>query len=103
MKYSARMTDMTLCPKFYGPVPHVGGPVLPLPITCLIGGLPANESTLPVCHVWQPPNYSDGHPEYSDQWYAAGLYRGYGRNQWRRTDHGLPDRTGGLRKDLASP
>lgn len=39
---AARITDMHICPLFTGPVPHVGGPILPPGgITVLIGGLPA--------------------------------------------------------------
>ena len=42
MKPSARITDMHTCPMFTGPVPHVGGPVLPPGApTVLIGNLPA--------------------------------------------------------------
>lgn len=26
---AARITDMHVCPMFNGPVPHVGGPILP--------------------------------------------------------------------------
>jgi uncharacterized Zn-binding protein involved in type VI secretion len=39
---AARITDMHVCPMFNGPIPHVGGPILPpggIPV--LIGGLPA--------------------------------------------------------------
>jgi uncharacterized Zn-binding protein involved in type VI secretion len=39
---AARVTDMHVCPMFTGPVPHVGGPILPpCAITVLIGSLPA--------------------------------------------------------------
>jgi uncharacterized Zn-binding protein involved in type VI secretion len=39
---AARITDMHLCPMSTGPVPHVGGPILPPGApTVLIGGLPA--------------------------------------------------------------
>jgi uncharacterized Zn-binding protein involved in type VI secretion len=39
---AARITDMHACPMFTGPVPHVGGPILPPgAVTVLIGGLPA--------------------------------------------------------------
>jgi uncharacterized Zn-binding protein involved in type VI secretion len=39
---AARITDMHLCPMATGPVPHVGGPILPPGApTVLIGGLPA--------------------------------------------------------------
>ena len=39
---AARITDMHVCPIFTGPVPHVGGPILPPGgVTVLIGSLPA--------------------------------------------------------------
>lgn len=42
MPPAARISDMHTCPLFNGPVPHVGGPVLPPGSpTVLIGGLPA--------------------------------------------------------------
>ena len=42
MPPAARITDMHVCPMFTGPVPHVGGPILPPGApTVLIGGLPA--------------------------------------------------------------
>lgn len=42
MPPAARITDMHVCPMTSGPVPHVGGPVLPPgAVTVLIGGLPA--------------------------------------------------------------
>jgi uncharacterized Zn-binding protein involved in type VI secretion len=42
MPPAARITDMHVCPMTTGPVPHVGGPVLPPgTVTVLIGGLPA--------------------------------------------------------------
>jgi uncharacterized Zn-binding protein involved in type VI secretion len=42
MPPAARLTDMHTCPMVTGPVPHVGGPILPpcCP-TVIIGGLPA--------------------------------------------------------------
>ncbi|MBW8270581.1 PAAR domain-containing protein [Caldovatus aquaticus] len=48
---AARVTDMHVCPLFNGPVPHVGGPVLPPGgVTVLIGGLPAARvSDLALC------------------------------------------------------
>jgi uncharacterized Zn-binding protein involved in type VI secretion len=42
---AARATDMHTCPMCTGPVPHVGGPVLPGQMTVLIGGLPAARAT----------------------------------------------------------
>jgi len=42
MPPAARIGDMHTCPMFNGPVPHVGGPVLPPGTpTVLIGGMPA--------------------------------------------------------------
>jgi len=39
---AARITDMHVCPMLTGPVPHVGGPILPPGCpTVLIGGMPA--------------------------------------------------------------
>ncbi|MGH8014219.1 MAG: PAAR domain-containing protein [Candidatus Binataceae bacterium] len=46
MPPAARVTDMHTCPMTDGPVPHVGGPILPPGcITVLIGGLPAARIT----------------------------------------------------------
>ena len=42
MPPAARVTDMHTCPMATGPVPHVGGPILPPGApTVLIAGLPA--------------------------------------------------------------
>lgn len=42
MPPAARVNDMHVCPASNGPVPHVGGPVLPPgEATVLIGGMPA--------------------------------------------------------------
>lgn len=42
MMPAARVGDMHVCPAVNGPVPHVGGPVIPPgAVTVLIGGLPA--------------------------------------------------------------
>ncbi len=39
---AARITDMHVCPMMTGPVPHVGGPILPPgAFTTLIGKMPA--------------------------------------------------------------
>jgi uncharacterized Zn-binding protein involved in type VI secretion len=41
-KPAARVSDMHTCPMSNGPVPHVGGPILPMgPVLVMIGGLPA--------------------------------------------------------------
>lgn len=42
MPPAARVADMHVCPMFTGPVPHVGGPILPPGCpTVLIGFMPA--------------------------------------------------------------
>lgn len=42
MGMAARMGDMHTCPMTTGPVPHVGGPVMPPGCpTVMIGGMPA--------------------------------------------------------------
>ena len=46
MPPAARVTDMHTCPMADGPVPHVGGPILPpCEPTVLIGYLPAARVT----------------------------------------------------------
>jgi uncharacterized Zn-binding protein involved in type VI secretion len=46
MPPAARVSDMHVCPMFNGPVPHVGGPILPPGCpTVLIQGLPAARVT----------------------------------------------------------
>jgi uncharacterized Zn-binding protein involved in type VI secretion len=43
---AARVSDMHTCPMFTGPVPHVGGPILPPGCpTVLIASLPAARAT----------------------------------------------------------
>ncbi len=52
---AARITDMHVCPMFTGPVPHVGGPIMPPgAITVLIGKLPAARITNTVTCVGPP-------------------------------------------------
>ena len=48
---AARVTDMHVCPMVTGPVPHVGGPIMPPGcLTVLIGKLPAARMTdMAVC------------------------------------------------------
>jgi len=42
MPPAARVGDMHVCPMLTGPVPHVGGPLIPSgPPTVVIGGMPA--------------------------------------------------------------
>lgn len=42
MPAAARVGDMHICPASNGPVPHVGGPIMPPgAATVLIGGMPA--------------------------------------------------------------
>jgi uncharacterized Zn-binding protein involved in type VI secretion len=46
MPPAARITDMHTCPMVTGPVPHVGGPILPPGCpTVMIGSLPAARAT----------------------------------------------------------
>jgi uncharacterized Zn-binding protein involved in type VI secretion len=56
MPFAARITDMHVCPLSTGPVPHVGGPILPPGApNVLIGGLPAARVTdLCVCTAPAP-------------------------------------------------
>lgn len=58
---AARITDMHICPMCTGPVPHVGGPILPPGlVTVLIGKLPAARvSDMAVC-VGPPDNIVKG-------------------------------------------
>ncbi|MFM7131881.1 MAG: PAAR domain-containing protein [bacterium] len=53
---AARITDMHTCPMFTGPVPHVGGPILPPGVpTVLIMNLPAATMT-GMCVCVGPPD-----------------------------------------------
>ena len=51
MPPAARVGDMHVCPMFNGPVPHVGGPIMPPGApTVMIGGMPAaNVGTMCTC------------------------------------------------------
>jgi uncharacterized Zn-binding protein involved in type VI secretion len=56
MPPAARVGDMHTCPMFNGPVPHVGGPILPPGCpTVLIGGMPAARAT-DMCTCVGPPD-----------------------------------------------
>jgi uncharacterized Zn-binding protein involved in type VI secretion len=56
MPPAARVSDMHVCPMFTGPVPHVGGPILPPGApTVLIGGLPAARVS-DMCTCTGPPD-----------------------------------------------
>ncbi len=56
MPPAARVADMHVCPMSTGPVPHVGGPVLPPgEPTVLIGGMPAATVT-GMCTCTGPPD-----------------------------------------------
>lgn len=56
MMPAARVSDMHVCPMFTGPVPHVGGPILPPgAVTVLIGNLPAARVT-DMCTCVGPPD-----------------------------------------------
>lgn len=60
---AARITDNVVCPAFTGPVPHVGGPILPPgAVTVLIGKMPAARiSDMNVC-VGPPGVVAAGSP-----------------------------------------
>lgn len=46
MPPAARITDMHTCPAFNGPVPHVGGPIIPACCpTVITGGMPQARVT----------------------------------------------------------
>lgn len=57
MPMAARISDMHVCPMVEpGPVPHVGGPILPPGApTVLIGGLPA-ATVGDICTCTGPPD-----------------------------------------------
>jgi uncharacterized Zn-binding protein involved in type VI secretion len=56
MPPAARVSDMHTCPMFNGPVPHVGGPILPPGVpTVLIAGLPA-ATVGSMCTCVGPPD-----------------------------------------------
>ncbi|WP_422448069.1 MULTISPECIES: PAAR domain-containing protein [unclassified Endozoicomonas] len=60
---AARVGDMHICPMqtpAVVPVPHVGGPILPLPSTVLIGGLPAATLGQPCICVGPPDSIVKG-------------------------------------------
>jgi uncharacterized Zn-binding protein involved in type VI secretion len=60
---AARATDMHVCPMSTGPVPHVGGPVLPPGCpTVLIGMLPAARATDMATCVGPPDTIAAGSP-----------------------------------------
>ena len=53
---AARVTDMHACPMLTGPVPHVGGPILPPgAVTVLTGSLPQARAT-DMCTCVGPPD-----------------------------------------------
>ncbi|HLH38672.1 MAG TPA: PAAR domain-containing protein [Bryobacteraceae bacterium] len=61
---AARVTDMHACPMVDpGPVPHVGGPIIPpCAVTVLIGGLPAARVTDIATCVGPPDAIAEGSP-----------------------------------------
>lgn len=60
---AARITDMHTCPMLTGPVPHVGGPILPPgAVTVLIGKLPAARLTDMATCVGPPDSIIKGSP-----------------------------------------
>lgn len=58
---AARITDMHVCPMFTGPVPHVGGPILPPGApTVMIGKMPAARATDMATCVGPPDTIAKG-------------------------------------------
>jgi uncharacterized Zn-binding protein involved in type VI secretion len=58
---ASRITDMHVCPAFTGPVPHVGGPILPPGCpTVLIAMLPAARATDMATCVGPPDTIAKG-------------------------------------------
>ena len=58
---ASRITDMHVCPAFTGPVPHVGGPILPPGCpTVLVGKLPAARATDMATCVGPPDTVAKG-------------------------------------------
>ena len=63
MKPAARVGDLHVCPMFNGPIPHVGGPILPPGCpTVLIGGMPAARVTDKATCVGPPDSIIIGSP-----------------------------------------
>ncbi|MFT5559506.1 MAG: putative Zn-binding protein involved in type VI secretion [Sphingobacteriales bacterium] len=63
MPPAARANDMHLCPMMTPapvPIPHVGGPLLPLPTTVLIGNMPAATLGQPCICVGPPDSVVKG-------------------------------------------
>lgn len=61
---AARVGDMHTCPMTTGPVPHVGGPILPPGCpTVLIGGMPAARMTDQATCVGPPDVIVGGNPK----------------------------------------
>ncbi len=60
---AARITDMHVCPMFTGPIPHVGGPILPPGCpTVLIGKLPSAGATSMATCIGPPDMIAMGSP-----------------------------------------
>ncbi len=58
---AARISDMHVCPMTTGPVPHVGGPILPPGApTVLIGNIPAARATDMATCVGPPDTIAKG-------------------------------------------
>lgn len=63
MPPAARASDMHICPMITPglvPIPHVGGPILPMPCTVLIGNLPAATVGQPCLCVGPPDSIVKG-------------------------------------------
>jgi uncharacterized Zn-binding protein involved in type VI secretion len=63
MPPAARVTDLHVCPATNGPVPHVGGPILPAgEPTVLIGFMPAARQGDPAFCAGPPDSILQGEP-----------------------------------------
>ncbi len=62
MPPAARITDMHVCPKFEGPKPHVGGPIVTGAVTVSIGYLKAARVTDKAVCVGPPDAVVKGSP-----------------------------------------
>lgn len=63
MPPAARAGDMHMCPMMTPglvPIPHVGGPILPMPCTVLIGNMPAVTLGQPCLCVGPPDSIVKG-------------------------------------------
>ncbi len=56
MPPASRVTDMHVCPMFTGPVPHVGGPIIPPCAVTVITGMMPQARVTDMCICVGPPD-----------------------------------------------